>query len=616
MIKTNQGTQQVEQNINSTVRTFESFVKTEVGNLEERVKNEIVKENAWRKTADDKINQKLGKETDLRIDQVNIEKRRAQEQEQLLQDKIGTEIERATQKENQLYDRSKKIATWVNDGQSADDLNGGLLYKEQERAIGAESNITRNLNTEITRATTVENEIKADLQREIQNRIDLNDSYIKKSDSNQSISGGLSVDTLTATSLTADSADVSGLSVKNNTKLNTAEVSNSLSINKDDTANFINLSNGSISTKDLIVRGTLTTLGGNTSEVHETIKVKNNIIVLREGATTAPTTSSGLVININRTSSYGITYEPSTDSVNLSYGQLSADGTEFTVDTTQSNPITIRDDSDSIENGNIVKWVKESKTENNKTVVSVKAVDSGLSTDSVVSAVQDSVKIKADLITESSTRAQEVSTLSNNISAEIDRATKQENDLLQKINTANNSIVDESTVRKSNDDRLSARLSTVESNLTDQTEKLTTEISERKEADAQVLQQANTYTDEERDRATNAESSLSTNFTTLNSQVQILSENVQTNQELVSKQINKLTTDLSNEVQARKDEDSTIRTEIDNAVKSVNDSYGTVKEFYDAFVQTKTSYPDKLLACYWNSTTNKPVWAVLDNGEL
>lgn len=616
MIKTNQGTQQVEQNINSTVRTLESFVKTEVGNLEERVKNELVKENAWRKTADDKINQKLGKETDLRIEQVNIEKRRAQEQEQLLQDKISTEIERATQKENQLYDRSKKIATWVNDGQSADDLNGGLLYKEQERAIGAESNITRNLNTEITRATTVENEIKADLQKEIQNRIDLNDSYIKKSDSNQSISGGLSVDTLTATSLTADSADVSGLSVKNNTKLNTAEVSNSLSINKDDTANFINLSNGSISTKDLIVRGTLTTLGGSTSEIHETIKVKNNIIVLREGATTAPTTSSGLVININRTSSYGITYEPSTDSVNLSYGQLSADGTEFTVDKTQSNPITIRDDSDSIENGNIVKWVKESKTENDKTVVSVKAVDSGLSADSVVSAVQDSVKIKADLITESATRAQEVSTLSNNISAEIDRATNQENDLLQKINTANNSIVDESTVRKSNDDRLSARLSTVESNLTDQTEKLTTEISERKEADAQVLQQANTYTDEERDRATNAESSLSTNFTTLNSQVQILSENVQTNQELVSKQINKLTTDLSNEVQARKDEDSTIRTEIDNAVKSVNDSYGTVKDFYDSFVQAKTSYPDKLLACYWNSATNKPVWAVLDNGEL
>lgn len=616
MIKTNQGTQQVEQNINSTVRTLESFVKTEVGNLEERVKNELVKENAWRKTADDKINQKLGKETDLRIEQVNIEKRRAQEQEQLLQDKISTEIERATQKENQLYDRSKKIATWVNDGQSADDLNGGLLYKEQERAIGAESNITRNLNTEITRATTVENEIKADLQKEIQNRIDLNDSYIKKSDSNQSISGGLSVDTLTATSLTANSADVSGLSVKNNTKLNTAEVSNSLSINKDDTANFINLSNGSISTKDLIVRGTLTTLGGSTSEVHETIKVKNNIIVLREGATTAPTTSSGLVININRTSSYGITYEPSTDSVNLSYGQLSADGTEFTVDKTQSNPITIRDDSDSIENGNIVKWVKESKTENDKTVVSVKAVDSGLSADSVVSAVQDSVKIKADLITESATRAQEVSTLSNNISAEIDRATNQENDLLQKINTANNSIVDESTVRKSNDDRLSARLSTVESNLTDQTEKLTTEISERKEADAQVLQQANTYTDEERDRATNAESSLSTNFTTLNSQVQILSENVQTNQELVSKQINKLTTDLSNEVQARKDEDSTIRTEIDNAVKSVNDSYGTVKDFYDSFVQAKTSYPDKLLACYWNSATNKPVWAVLDNGEL
>nr|DAG40999.1 MAG TPA: hypothetical protein [Caudoviricetes sp.] len=68
MIKTNQGTQQVEQNINSTVRTLESFVKTEVGNLEERVKNELVKENAWRKTADDKINQKLGKETDLRIE--------------------------------------------------------------------------------------------------------------------------------------------------------------------------------------------------------------------------------------------------------------------------------------------------------------------------------------------------------------------------------------------------------------------------------------------------------------------------------------------------------------------------------------------------------------------
>lgn len=616
MIKTNQGTQQVEQNINSTVRTLESFVKTEVGNLEERVKNELVKENAWRKTADDKINQKLGKETDLRIEQVNIEKRRAQEQEQLLQDKISTEIERSTQKENQLYDRSKQIATWVNDGQSADDLNGGLLYKEQERAIGAESNITRNLNTEITRATTVENEIKADLQKEIQNRIDLNDSYVKKSDSNQSISGGLSVDTLTATSLTTETADVSGLSVKNNTKLNTAEVSNSLSINKDDTANFINLSNGSISTKDLIVRGTLTTLGGSTSEIHETIKVKNNIIVLREGATTAPTTSSGLVININRTASYGITYEPSTDSVNLSYGQLSADGTEFTVDKTQSNPITIRDDSDSIENGNIVKWVKESKTENDKTVVSVKAVDSGLSADSVVSVVQDSAKIRADLTAESSTRALEVNMLSNNISAEIDRATKQENDLLQKINTANNSIVDESAKRKSDDDKLSARLSTVESNLTDQTEKLTTEVSERKEADAQVLQQANTYTDTEKDRATKAESALSTNFTTLNSQVQILSENVQTNQELVSKQINKLTTDLSNEVQARKDEDYTIHTEIDNAVKSINDSYGTVKEFYDAFVQAKTSYPDKLLACYWNSTTNKPVWAVLDNGEL
>ena len=616
MIKTNQGTQQVEQNINSTVSTLESFVKTEVGNLEERVKNEIVKENAWRKTADDKINQKLGKETDLRIQQVNSEKKRAQEQEQLLQDKISTEIERATQKENQLQDRSKQIATWVNDGQSADDLNGGLLYKEQERAIGAESKITRNLNTEITRATTVENEIKADLQKEIQNRIDLNDSYIKKSDANQAISGGLSVDILTSTSLTTDTADVNGLSVKNNTKLNTAEVSNSLSINKDDKANFISLSSGNISTKDLTVRGTLTILGGSISEVHETIKVKNNIIVLREGATSAPTTSSGLVINIDRTAAYGITYEPSTDSVNLSYGQLSSDGTEFTVDKAQSNPITIRDDSVNITDGNLVKWVKESKTDGSKTVVSVKAVDSGINASDLSTVVNDATKLREDLTTESTTREQEVSALRGNILTEIDRATKQENALLQSINEVKNLVIDESDTRKSNDDKLSARLSTVESSLTEQTTKLTTEVSERKEADSQVLQQANNYTDEEKDRATEVENSLSTKFTTLNSQVEILSGNVQTNQESVAKQINALKTDLSNEVQARKDEDSTIRTEIDNAVKSVNDSYNPVKEFYDSFVQAKTSYPDKLLACYWNSATNKPVWAVLDNGEL
>lgn len=616
MIKTNQGTQQVEQNINSIVSTLESFVKTEVSNLEERAKNEIVKENAWRKTADDKINQKLGKETDLRIEQVNTEKKRAQEQEQLLQDKINTEIERATQKENQLQDRSKQIATWVNDGQSADDLNGGLLYKEQERAISAESKITRNLNTEITRATTVENEIKAELQKEIQSRIDLDDSYIKKNEANQSISGGLTVDGLSSTSLETDNATIDSLSVIDNTKLNTVEISNSLSVNKDDTANFITLSNGNISTKDLTVRGTLTTLGGSVSEIHETIKVKNNIIVLREGATTAPTTSSGLVINIDKTNAYGITYEPSTDSVNLSYGQLSSDGTEFIVDKTQSNPIIIRDDSDSITNGNIIKWIKEQKTEHGKTVVSVKAVDSGLNADSVSSVMQDATKLREDLTTETATREKEISTLRGNLLTEIDRATKQENALLQQINDVNNSVVDEATARKSADDKLSARLSTVESNLTEQTAKLTTEVSERKDADAQVLQQANNYTDEEKDRATKAESDLSSKFTTLNSQVSILKENVETNQESVSKQINTLTTEVSNEVQARKDADSTIRTEIDDAIKSVNDQYGSVKEFYDSFVQAKTSYPDKLLACYWNSTTNKPVWTVLDNGEL
>ena len=628
MAKTGAGLEQTEYDVTAVVDTLETFVKTEVSNLGDKVKAELQKENTWRKLADDKVNRKVDKETELRIEQVNEAKNSAQELSSQIETKIEAEVSRAKQSEQDLLVRSQKIATWASDGSSIDDLNGGLLYKESKRAIQEESKIIKNLNTEINRATTAENEIKATLQKELSN-INLPD-VIKKTGTNQAITGGLNVDELSVANLEADKATIDSISVVDKAELSgtltsTAgiETVDHISVNKGDVTNYIQLQNGSISTKDLTVRGNLTVLGAQKIETQDTLEVKNNLIVLRQGAETAPTTPSGVVIYINENktvdNAYGIVYNPANDSVDLSYGllkQSTGNDLEFQPNASESNPLLVRDSSDNIIDGNLIRWHREKRTHYGHTCDSVKAVDSGISFDTLRGTISECNRLRTDFNAEVETQNEINIALQNSINAETDRATTFEEQLNNSILQLQNGLQEESDLRKSTFDSLSERISTVESASEDFDARLTEETQTREAKDTAILNSAKDLVNTEKSRATKEESILNTNLSSLQSTVGILSDKVNQYVGIQDKFVANINTAIQNEAQARKDEDSTIRTEIDSAVANINSTYAEVKQFYDAFVEARKVNPDKLLACYWSTELNKPKWVTVDNGEL
>lgn len=122
---------------------------------------------------------------------------------------------------------------------------------------------------------------------------------------------------------------------------------------------------------DLNITGNLEVAGTTITKDAETLLIKDNVIVTNSDKQTL-LTLSGLAINKNSNETYGIMYDPTSDSVKLGLGSLD-ENNKFTF-SESGNPVAVRSDSSLLVDGHLIKW------DNN----SYCFVDSGKSVDDFV----------------------------------------------------------------------------------------------------------------------------------------------------------------------------------------------------------------------------------------
>lgn len=359
------GTEQANELINSIVGTIDTFVKTEVKNLKDRVEQDLQDETSWRKASIQKVDAKLKQETQYRIEGIDNEKLRAQTVEGDLQkletdDKsnivasINSEVSRAEQSEQYLLNRSRKIANWAddNDSPSLDDVVVNSL-------LGKEIKERKNLDSKLTSAIEAEQKVRGEedsrikglisaeydervsevsridgiINKEIQDRqaadsLDVKlfseDEQTIESDillkgqltvKREIVSGSSTVVGDLTISAPPTTFDVGGSSSGGNLKVEgQAEINGGLSVLNDTTVQNgafyvkgatsdkdVSIIDGTIHAKDITVDGTLNVLGETITTINKTLEVDDNVIVTRANATSSPVDNSGLVISVTNT---------------------------------------------------------------------------------------------------------------------------------------------------------------------------------------------------------------------------------------------------------------------------------------------------------------------------
>ena len=119
---------------------------------------------------------------------------------------------------------------------------------------------------------------------------------------------------------------------------------------------------------NLSVQGNLNVAGTTVTKDTETLLVKDNIVVTNSDKADL-INLSGLAINKNASQTYGIMYDPTTDSVKLGLGSIDETG-KFTF-SENGNPVAVRADSSLLVDGHLIKW----DATNNRFVDSGKSVD-------------------------------------------------------------------------------------------------------------------------------------------------------------------------------------------------------------------------------------------------
>lgn len=119
---------------------------------------------------------------------------------------------------------------------------------------------------------------------------------------------------------------------------------------------------------NLSVQGNLNVDGTTVTKDTETLLVKDNIVVTNSDKAEL-LNLSGLAINKNANQTYGIMYDPTTDSVKLGLGSIDETG-KFTF-SENGNPVAVRADSSLLVDGHLIKW----DATNNRFVDSGKSVD-------------------------------------------------------------------------------------------------------------------------------------------------------------------------------------------------------------------------------------------------
>lgn len=124
-----------------------------------------------------------------------------------------------------------------------------------------------------------------------------------------------------------------------------------------DTADLHNLiinKDGVFITNKVKVQGNAEVSGSVTVKETETLKVKDNIVITNADGIDL-VDMSGLGIRKNSNYTYGIVYDPASDSVKLGLGKLDTTG-KFTFNEGEGQPVAVRDDSSLLVDGHLIKW--------------------------------------------------------------------------------------------------------------------------------------------------------------------------------------------------------------------------------------------------------------------
>ena len=199
------GTEQANELINSIVGTIDTFVKTEVKNLKDRVEQDLRDETSWRKTSIQKVDTKLNQETQYRIEDVDNERDRAMSVEgnllslkttnkTTLVDSINSEMDRAISVEGNLSElkttNKDNIVSSINSEQSrAEEAELSLLNRSRKIANWSDTNdsptlkdvvVNSLLGMEIVERISQDGVLSSAITKEIANRQD-EDSKIRQS---------------------------------------------------------------------------------------------------------------------------------------------------------------------------------------------------------------------------------------------------------------------------------------------------------------------------------------------------------------------------------------------------------------------------------------------------
>ena len=124
----------------------------------------------------------------------------------------------------------------------------------------------------------------------------------------------------------------------------------------------------------------LTVTGTTYTEDNETLRIADNIVELNSTKVDNSTTLSGIAINKDENSTYGVMYDPTDDTVKLGLG--STNEGVFSFNQNEGQPLTVRDDSSKIEDGAIMVFDKSKN----------KLIDSGYTIDTFKQWVRDYIE--------------------------------------------------------------------------------------------------------------------------------------------------------------------------------------------------------------------------------
>lgn len=140
---------------------------------------------------------------------------------------------------------------------------------------------------------------------------------------------------------------------------------------------------------DVTVQGNLSVSGTTTTVDTETLKVKDNIIVTNSDKAQL-LELSGIAINTNATDTFGIMYNPTSNTVNLGLGKIDSTG-KFTYNENEGLPLAIRDSNSSFTQDHLISW----STDKNK------LVDSGIDKNKVAQTNKENTFVKGQVFKKS-----------------------------------------------------------------------------------------------------------------------------------------------------------------------------------------------------------------------